>query len=170
MASVVVMETERPGFPTTAEAMHTEGFSALDLEFRDVDLELPYGTACEWTTRGDVPKGPGLYAFTADIQDELRVLYVGLTEELWMITKGRTPDGKARPGQRYGRPRYAGVTRQRVNALIAQQLRQGRHIRHWVKPLDEIPLDRAQMRRLLERTEEELISRWRLRELGWNRR
>ncbi len=40
---------------------------------------------------GDVPRGPGIYAFTAGGDDDLRVMYVGLTEELWMVTKGRLP-------------------------------------------------------------------------------
>jgi hypothetical protein len=170
MASVVRMEDERPGLPTTEEALRTEGFTPLDFEFREVDLQLSFGSACEWTTKGDVPSGPGLYAFAVEAREELQVLYVGLTEELWMITKGCTPDGKARLGQRYGRPRYAGVTRQRVNALIAQHLRRGRRVRHWIRPLENVLANPTDMRHLLERTEEELISRWKLRQLGWNPR
>ena len=47
--------------------------------------------------------------------------------ELWMVTMGRLPgSGGARGGQRYGRPRHAGETRQRVSILIAEQLRSGR--------------------------------------------
>lgn len=97
------------------------------------------------------------------------MLYVGLTEELWMITKGRLPAGGARPGQRYGRPRYAGVTRQRVNALIAARIRSGEVMRHWVRPLGESPGDRAAVRGRLLQLEEELIVRWELRRVGWNR-
>jgi hypothetical protein len=91
----------------------------------------------------------------------IRVTYVGLTEHLWMVTKGRLPgSGGARGGQRYGRPRHAGVTRQRVNILIAGQLRSGRVVRHWVRTLPVAAL-RAE--------EERLINSWNLRRVGWNR-
>lgn len=96
-------------------------------------------------------------------------MYVGLTEELWMVTKGRLPGGGARPGQRYGRPRYAGVTRQRINTLIAPLAAAGELMRHWVKPVSDPPLDRSELRALLLDEEQELISRWALRRDGWNR-
>lgn len=156
------------GFATTPTELAAAGFVPLSLEFRPTTVQLPYGAACEWTTIGEVPTGPGLYAFTSG-DDDIRVLYVGLTEELWMITKGRLPAGGARPGQRYGRPRYAGVTRQRVNALIAGRLLRGESIRHWVRPLGEQPGDRAAVRRRLLELEEDLIIRWDLRRVGWNR-
>ena len=156
------------GFATTPADLAAAGFVPLALKFRPTSVQLPCGAACEWTTVGDVPTGPGLYAFTSG-DDDLRVLYVGLTEELWMITKGRLPAGGARTGQRYGRPRYAGVTRQRVNALIAARVLSGEVIRHWVRPLGETPGDRAAVRRRLLELEEELIVRWNLRRVGWNR-
>ena len=152
----------------TAAELTGHGFVALVLEFRPTALVLPEGAACEWTTMGDVPTGPGLYAFTIGAED-LRVLYVGLTEELWMITKGRLPAGGARPGQRYGRPRYAGVTRQRINALIAGRLAKGETIGHWVRPLADPPSDRTALRARLFEVEQQLISQWDLRRLGWNR-
>jgi hypothetical protein len=158
-----------PGFTVTSADLRKLGFVPLLLDVRSTKLELPFGTGCEWTTLGDVPKGPGLYAFTAGDDGDLRVMYVGLTEELWMVTKGRLPSGGARPGQRYGRPRYAGVTRQRVNGLIAEQLRAGKLIRHWVRPLGEPPIPRAAMRGRLLELEHELIARWHLRRVGWNR-
>lgn len=145
------------------------GFIPLDLLFRPTTVELPDGPACEWTTVGDVPKRPGLYAFTIGPDDVLRVMYVGLTEELWMVTKGRLPSGDARPGQRYGRPRYAGVTRQRVNALIAPHAARGALVRHWVKPIADPPSDRATLRALLLDEEQALITQWALRRHGWNR-
>jgi hypothetical protein len=163
------VENDRRGFPTDEGSLLEAGFIPLELEFRPTDVVLASGRACEWTTKGAVPTGPGLYAFTVEADDQLVVLYIGLTEELWMITKGRTPDGKARPGQRYGRPKYAGVTRQRVNALIAQHIEQGRKVRHWVRPLPDPPSDRVALRALLLKTETELIDRWKLRSLGWNR-
>jgi hypothetical protein len=157
------------GFATTATELRRDGFVALVLKFRPTEVQLPFGTGCEWTTLGDVPRGPGLYAFTTGDDTDLRVLYVGLTEELWMVTKGRLPAGGARPGQRYGRPRYAGVTRQRVNALIAARVGAGEVIRHWVRPLDETSGDRTAMRALLLELEEDLIRQWDLRCVGWNR-
>lgn len=157
------------GYATTAHAMRDAGFHALELEFRPASLELPTGPACEWTTVGAVPSGPGVYAFTVGPDDDLRVMYVGLTEELWMVTKGRLPAGGARPGQRYGRPKYAGVTRQRINALIAGRIERGDHVRHWVRPMSDLPPERTAMRARLLEEEQELIAAWKLRAVGWNR-
>lgn len=157
-----------PGFAITAAELAAHGFAALALQFRPTAVVLPHGPACEWTTTGEVPSGPGLYAFTSGT-DDLRILYVGLTEELWMVTKGRLPTGGARPGQRYGRPRYAGVTRQRVNALIAGRIARHETIGHWVRPLADPPDDRAALRQRLLTLEQQLIAEWDLRRLGWNR-
>lgn len=156
------------GYATTGSDMRSLRFIPLDLVFRPTTVQLPEGAACEWTTVGDVPKGPGIYAFTIGPDDALRVVYVGLTEELWMVTKGRLPGGGARPGQRYGRPRYAGITRQRINALIAPHAAAGALVRHWVKPVSAPP-DRSTLRALLLEQEQALISRWALRRDGWNR-
>lgn len=158
-----------PGHPVSVSVLGQEGFIPLGLDVRALDLDLPSGRGCEWTTVGDVPRGPGLYAFTVGDDSDLRVVYVGLTEELWMVTKGRLPLGGARPGQRYGRPRYAGVTRQRINGLVGEQLRQGRLVRHWVRQLVDAPSDRVAVRARLFELEEELITRWNLRGVGWNR-
>jgi hypothetical protein len=137
------------------------GFTPLELRAERMNVDLPCGTGCEWATAGAVPDSPGLYAFTVEDGLDLRVVYVGVTSHLWMVTKGRLPGGGgARGGQRYGRPRHAGVTRQRVNVLIAAQLRAGRQVRHWVRPLPAPDL----------RSEEErLITTWQLRTYGWNR-
>jgi hypothetical protein len=100
----------------------------------------------------------------------MSVAYVGLTEHLWMVTKGRLPgSGGARPGQRYGRPKYAGITRKRVNVAIAEQLRSGRTVRHWLRPITEPPPSREELWRRLCTEEEILIKRWDLRRTGWNR-
>lgn len=163
------LDVEAPGHPASVGHLGEEGFVPLVLDVRVLDLDLPSGRGCEWTTAGDVPRGPGLYAFTVGEDGDLRVVYVGLTEELWMVTKGRLPLGGARPGQRYGRPRYAGATRQRVNGLVGEQLRQGRLVRHWVRPLADVPADRVILRARLLELEEELIVRWDLRRIGWNR-
>jgi hypothetical protein len=153
--------TALPGHPVTDEELVSLGFTAHDIVVRPVSVDLPGGRGCEWTTLGDVPDAPGLYAFTIDDGTHQHVAYVGLTTHLWMVTKGRLPrSGGARPGQRYGRPKYAGVTRQRVNILIAAELEAGRLVRHWLRPTSAADL---------RREEEALIQRWRLRQLGWNR-
>jgi hypothetical protein len=77
-----------------------------------------------------------------------------------MVTKARLPGGGARGGQRYGRPRHAGATRQRVNILIAEQLWAERLVRHWVRQLP---------RAALRAEEERFITSWELRRIGWNR-
>ena len=123
-------------------------------------VKLSRGLGCEWATIGQVPDSAGLYAFTVEDEHYIRVAYVGLTQHLWMVCKGRLPgSGGARGAQRYGRPRNAGQTRQRVNLLIAEQIRAGRLVRHWVRPL-AIPALRAE--------EERLITTWNLRHQGWN--
>jgi len=151
-----------PGHPVTLADLHQAGFWHLELRVTRLDVDLPAGRGCEWTTIGEVPDAPGLYAFTVEDNHQIRVAYVGLTGHLWMVTKGRLPgSGGARGGQRYGRPQHAGVTRQRVNILIAEQLRSGRIVRHWVRPLPAAAL-RAE--------EERLITSWNLRQAGWNLR
>ena len=158
-----------PGRLVSTSELNDEGFVPLKLEVRKLDAEYPFGRGCEWTTLGNVPKGPGVYAFTVGEDNNLHVTYVGLTEELWMVTKGRLPNGGARPGQRYGRPRYAGVTRQRINGLVGEQLVLGRLVRHWVSPIVNPLSDRADVRGQLVLREEQLIQRWDLRLVGWNR-
>jgi hypothetical protein len=151
-----------PGFAVSAPELSAAGFVPLELLIERLDVALPAGTGCEWATAGSVPDGPGLYAFTVEDDRELRVVYVGLTSHLWMVTKGRLPGGQgARGGQRYGRPRHAGATRQRVNVLIAEQVRAGHRVRHWVRPTPAAALHAE---------EERLISSWKLRQNGWNRR
>jgi uncharacterized protein (UPF0548 family) len=125
-----------------------------------LEVSLPSGVGCEWTTQGEVPDTPGLYAFTVEDDHQMRVVYVGRTSHLWMVTRGQLPGSVARGGQRYGRPRHAGQTRQRVNILIAGQLRAGRWVRHWTCPLPVAAL-RAE--------EERFIVGWDLRRCGWNR-
>jgi hypothetical protein len=149
------------GFAVEADELIDLGFSPFELEVRAVGVPVARGIGCEWSTLGAVPDHPGLYAFTTHDDIALRVTYVGRTEHLWMVTKGRLPrSGGARPGQRYGRPRYAGITRQRINILVAAELAAGRHVQHWLRALAEDQLVAE---------EERLIRRWRLREVGWNR-
>jgi hypothetical protein len=147
------------------------GFRSLDLRIGRTDLKLPGGTGCEWTTVGDVPDEPGLYAFTLQrpSENDLRVVYVGMTEHLWMVTNGHLPrGGGARGGQRYGRPTHAGVTRQRVNVEVLRAHQDG-WIRQWVRPLPALFGTKDQVRIALRVEEEALISRWQLRRNGWNR-
>ena len=149
-----------PGQPIAAAELAIAGFKPLELLVRSLDVDLPGGQGCEWTTTTEVPEGPGLYAFTVEDDHEMRVTYVGRTEHLWMVTKGLLPGGRGRVGQRYGRPRHAGATRQRINILIAEQLRERRLVRQWVRPC---PVGQ------LRAEEERLITEWDLRGVGWNR-
>jgi hypothetical protein len=124
---------DHPGHAVSVRELLQEGFAALELEVRAMDIEFPFGSGCEWTTLGVGPKGPGVYAFTVGHDDELHVAYVGMTEDLWMVTKGRLPWGQARPGQRYGRPLYAGVTRQRINGSFESSSSSGSVSAGWGK-------------------------------------
>lgn len=149
-----------PGYPISSEELARLGFVPLNLQVYSLDVDLSSGRGCDWTTLGEVPEGPGLYAFTVEDKNEIRVTYVGRTEHLWMVTKGRLPGGGGRGGQRYGRHRHAGATRQRINVLVAEQIRVGRGIRHWVR---QLPIG------ALRAEEERLITEWDLRRIGWNR-
>lgn len=159
---------ELPGTPVDEDQLRALGFSPLELDVTDPAFDHGGIIGASWTTKGDVPESPGLYAFTVEDNDEVRICYVGMTSHLWMVTKGRLPRGEgARPGQRYGRPGYAGVTRQRINAMIGEQLRMGRTVRHWVRPVALEP--GAEVAPVLRGLEEKLIVRFDLRRRGWNR-
>lgn len=135
------------------------GFTPHDLRVEGIDLPLAGGIGRNWETIGAVPDLPGLYAFTVISALEERIAYVGLTTHLPMVTHG-VRLGLSRPGQRYGRPKWAGHTRQRINVCVTAEVAAGNRVRHWVRPLPEARL----------RSEEEvLIRRWHLREVGWNR-
>jgi hypothetical protein len=155
------------GTPIAIGDLLTRGFGPHDLRFRTSDFAAGH---CEWDTMGEVPEVGGLYTFVihaADRSDAHRVTYVGLTGNLWMVTKGRLPDGSSRPAQRYGRHKYAGATRSRVNGLVAAAKLRGHEVVHWLSPRP-VPLGvRADV--FLKPAEEELIRLWRLRETGWNR-
>jgi hypothetical protein len=146
------------------------GFQPLTLVLKRY-VCLSAGVGCEWDTIGEVPEGPGHYLFAVEDGIEIRVVYVGLTQHLWMVTRGRLPGfGSPRGGQRYGRPVNAGVTRQRINMLIARELQLGRRVRHWVRRFRDPPAALDDLRFQLLLADEELINRWRLREVGWNLR
>lgn len=150
-----------PGTQVTIDELNGLAFLPLKLEFKE-PVELEFGQiGRNWNTLGEIPNGPGIYAFTVESNRELRVTYVGMTTHLWMVTLGREPGGGGRGGQRYGRPKHAGVTRERINVLVAEQVRMGRVVTHWVRPVEEVAELRLQ--------EEQLIARWNLRLAGWNR-
>jgi hypothetical protein len=157
-----------PGTPVHEEQLRSLGFVPLELENVDPAFDFGGTIGCTWTTSGVVPEGPGLYAFTVEDSEGIRLCYVGMTIHLRMVTKGRLPrGGGARGGQRYGRPTHAGVTRQRINVAIGEQLRAGRRVRHWVRPVAVEP--GADAVAALRSLEEELIDRFNLRRRGWNR-
>ncbi|GAB3563393.1 hypothetical protein GCM10027344_20810 [Spelaeicoccus albus] len=148
-----------PGTLVEPEDLIALGFVPHDLDFGQ-HVEWPGGTGIEWATLGQVPDSAGVYLFTIGDGDVVHVAYVGLTTHLWMVTKGHLPhSGGARGGQRYGKPRHAGVTRKRVNALIAQQVDAGRTVQHWLR---ELPRD------LIVDEEDRLIHLWSTRSTGWN--
>ncbi|MEP9380775.1 hypothetical protein [Nocardioides sp. KR10-350] len=157
----------RPGRRMTATELRDHGFDAYELLFHDRS-QAGY---CNWDTLGSVPDAPGLYAFTLSQEpsaEEITVMYVGMTTHLWMVTKGQVPGGIVRPGQRYGRPQWAGVTRVRVNANVALAHDLGLHVQHWLRPI-RASMSAAEIRYVLRDEEEQLITRWGLREVGWNR-
>ena len=150
-----------PGTPSSEGELRGLGFTPHVLRFDPDPVNWPGGIELNWTTSGDVPDSPGLYAFTVSHAEQLHVAYGGLTTHLWMVTKGYLPrSGGARGGQRYSRPKHAGVTRKRINALIALEVAAGRTVTHWLAPMP------AQKIAVLE---EQLIRRWNLRTTGWNR-
>jgi len=125
-----------PGWPVPYGDLLALGFLPFDLQPDPRDAGLPSSGGRRWTTLGQVPDSSGVYAFTVDDGGVPHVAYVGLTTNLWMVTKGRLPQGGARPGQRYGgRPEYIGQTRLRVNILVCEQQDLGRRVRHWLRPL-----------------------------------
>ena len=158
-----------PGCPTTTAELSALGFSPLTLRIRDGQVPLPGGVGMNWDTVGDVPTAPGTYLFTVSDAGALHVTYASLTTHLWMVTKGRLPTSASRPGQRYGRPKYAGTTRQRVNLLVTAELRRGHTVLHWMRALPDAPVDPTELAELLKRDEEALTQRWHLRQCGWNR-
>jgi hypothetical protein len=153
------------GTRTSDAELRRRGFIPFTLRFTNPLLELPEGPGAEWDTIGAIPAAPGLYAFTIQApRGPLRVVYVGMTTHLWMVTKGRLPSGASRPGQRYGHPRYAGATRKRINTGLAEAHRQGMVVTHWLHPVEASMTDSE-----LRAREEALIQLWNLRRLGWNR-
>jgi hypothetical protein len=150
-----------PGHRVSEHELKSLGFAGHDLIFRRLDVHLPGGIGSEWLTLGEVPDAAGLYAFTVSNELSMCVAYVGQTSHLWMVTQGRRPGARgARGGNHYGRPVYAGTTRQRINVLITKEVAHGRVVKHWLCPMD---------RHRLAAAEEDLIRRWTLRGVGWNR-
>jgi hypothetical protein len=158
---------DMPGHPVTEEELTALGFLPLALEMLGT-VQLLTGVGTNWNTTGHIPDAPGHYLFTVEDGEHMSVAYVGLTSHLSMVTKGTMPGTGGRGGQRYGRPKHAGVTRKRVNTLVTEQLQLGRVVRHWVRAMPR-SATLSETSRLLLSEEELLIRGWRLRELGWNR-
>jgi hypothetical protein len=133
--------------------------------------DVPEAGLIGWNTLGSVPDAPGLYCFVgrSSSSGEMRVFYVGISSHLWMVTKGQLPGGIARGGQRYGRPKHAGATRQRVNAEVARLAADGWRFSHWLRAV-EAPHNPLTLEALLRAEESRLIELWDLRVVGWNRR
>jgi hypothetical protein len=151
-----------PGRQTSQAELESLGFSPLSIKPGSF-VTLPNGTGRKWDTEGTIPEAQGHYVFTVEDSNAIWVAYAGMTEHLWMVTKGRLPrNGGSRPGNRYGRPRYARETRRRINIRITEQLACGRRATHWVRPWPNTAPS------TLGAEEEVLICRWHLRDVGWN--
>jgi len=157
------------GAPMAPDNLTRLGFVEHQLEAVP-GADVTEGGLIGWNTLGPVPDAPGLYCFVGrqNQSGELRVFYVGMTSHLWMVTRGQLPGGVARGGQRYGRPRHAGTTRQRVNAEVARLASDGWTFSHWLRAV-EAPPDAAMLETLLRAEESRLITMWELRVVGWNR-
>ena len=157
------------GTPVARDHLTRLGFVEHALELV-IDADVPEAGLIGWDTLGSIPDAPGLYCFVGQKNpaNELRVFYVGMTSHLWMVTKGQLPGGIARGGQRYGRPKHAGTTRQRVNAEVARLTTDGWTFSHWLRAV-ETPPDPAALEALLRAEESRLIAKWDLRVVGWNR-
>ncbi len=157
------------GTPLAWEDLTRLGFVEHQLEAVP-DADVPEGGLIGWNTLGPVPDAPGLYCFVGqqNQSSELRVFYVGMTSHLWMVARGQLPGGIARGGQRYGRPKHAGTTRQRVNAEVARLAADGWRFSHWLRAV-EPPPDAAMLDALLRAEESRLIKMWDLRVVGSNR-
>lgn len=159
---MAAIENLRTGTPVETDLLSKLGFVPYALRFR---AEVSANAQCEWDTVGLVPDAAGVYAFVLGHVDwpSLHVVYVGKTSHLWMVTKGTLPrGGGARAGNRYGRHKYAGATRVRVNALVAEARQSGCDVTHWLSPRPSLSASQ------LGALEEDLIAGWRLRETGWN--
>jgi hypothetical protein len=164
-----------PGYPVDRDELKRKGFVPLQLRVLEKCVHHADGVGARWDTLGEPPNAPGIYLFTVTEAGHTHVVYVGSTENLWMVTKGRLPTGtgrnsQARPAQRYGgNLKYLGPTRKRINILAAEQMRRGRTVEHWVKEMKAPPADPRRLRRQLTEEEESFIESWHLRECGWNR-
>lgn len=155
--------SERPNLLTEGQ-LHEAGYESFSINWQSdaVFDHHDYGPCQHFDVVGAVPATPGLYAFTVARDDRLDVRYVGMTTDLWMVTKGRRSSGAPRGGQHYGRPRHAGVTRQRVNSALTADPANATALM-WLRP------ERFARSDELRHLEEREISRWGLRRNGLNR-
>ncbi len=156
--------TTRPNLVQEPE-LRALGFHPLHLRWLERRHEHHgIGTCRDFDVEGDVPTAGGLYLFARRNDEAIDIRYVGMTTHLWMVTKGRLPSGAARGGQRYGRPKHAGVTRARINAALTTAADRGEVVTQWVRPT----AGTASAAELREQ-EEIAIQRWQLRRHGPNR-
>lgn len=160
------MDQETPANVTDTEALLGMGYRPLGLRWHQTGYEHPlYGLCLNFDVCDPVPSAPGTYIFTIDRDAMIEVRYVGKTEHLWMVTLGKRPPNQPRGGQRYGRPRHAGDTRQWVSAGLSPQAASGLTVRQWVRPVPST----SDLGAVLLKREREDIARWDSRRLGLNR-
>ncbi len=164
-----VLRAVATGARVTREELSKLGFEEHRLQ-RVPSADVPEAGLIGWNTLGHVGDAPGLYSFVGQQGSlgALRVFYIGMTSHLWMVAKGQLPGGVARGGQRYGRPKHAGSTRQRVNAEVARMSGAGWTFTHWLRSVDALH-GGATLEALLRAEEARLIHLWDLRAVGWNR-
>ncbi len=146
---------------TTGNELRAEGWQPFEIRWLDDTCNHHrYETMRSFDVVGKVPSGPGLYIFTLG-RDIVDIRYCGKSKDLWMIAYGKLWYGAPRGGNRYGRPKTAGDTRQWVNSRLMQHLDDEPRI--WTR---EMP---GAMESDLLEVEDALIDRWHTWQLGWNR-
>jgi hypothetical protein len=141
--------------------LRAEGWEPFEIRWLDsTSNHHRYGPMRSFDVVGAVPSGPGLYIFTLG-REFVDIRYCGKSKDLWMVAYGKLWYGTPRGGNRYGRPKTAGDTRQWVNSQLTQHLNQD--ARMWTRAVPG-----ATESELLE-IEDACIDRWCTWQLGWNR-
>ena len=74
----------------SSDELRVAGYRPLTLRWMGHAHDHPtFGACANFDVIGDVPSGPGLYAFTIDRGENVEVKYVGMSTHLWMVLKGR---------------------------------------------------------------------------------
>lgn len=155
------MKTATPPNITTDHELRAEGWEPLEIHWLPETYQHHrYGTMRAFDVVGQVPSSQGIYLFTLG-RGIVDVRYCGESGHLWMVTRGRRPGTPGRAGNQYGRPKWAGDTRQWVNSRLTQHLDE--EPRTWTRAMPCASEDE------LLSAENACIDRWELWRYGWNR-